>query len=229
MDMYSQKSKSIPQKTVIVILEIVLLWLSYWIMFGNGGYIMAHKLGIINQAAFTTRRAIIFAFSIMVFFRIGLMMFVFLKRRIPWMESIDIPFAFALYYIGFPLFALSTHQKIDAIDYIGIGIFITGSCINTFSELLRYKWKQNPEHKGKLYTEGLFKYSMHVNYFGDVLWVSAYAILTRNWYSVIIPIFLLCFFIFYNIPKLDAHLKTRYADEYPEYARRTKKLIPFIY
>ena len=37
MDLYAQKSKSIPQKTIIILLELLLIWLSYWIMFQRGG------------------------------------------------------------------------------------------------------------------------------------------------------------------------------------------------
>ena len=41
------------------------------------------------------------------------MMIFMLKRKIPWEESVSIPFAFALYFIGFPLFVLPCSQQID--------------------------------------------------------------------------------------------------------------------
>lgn len=77
--------------------------------------------------------------------------------------------------------------------------------------------------------QGFFKYSMHINYFGDILWVIAYAVITRNWYSVSIPIFLFSFFVFYNIPKLDKYLQEKYGNSFEVYAIRTRKFIPFIY
>mgnify|MGYP001597168018 CR=1 FL=1 len=65
-------------------------------------------------------------------------------------------------------------------------------------------------------------------YFGDLLWVSGYAVLTRNWYAALIPAFLFCFFAFYNIPKLEAYLRHKYPG-FSDYAKRTKRLIPFIF
>ena len=70
---------------------------------------------------------------------------------------------------------------------------------------------------------------MHINYFGDLLWVTALALITRNVWSTVIPVFLFCFFAFYNIPKLDAHLGQKYLKQFTDYQKRTKRLIPFIY
>jgi protein-S-isoprenylcysteine O-methyltransferase Ste14 len=229
MDLYSQKSKSIPQKIIIHLLEIFFLWLSYWILFLRGGDFIQNKLGIYNAANAITRREIIFVFNIIIFLRLAFMMFHLLKRKIPWEESISVPFAFALYYVGYSLLVLPSGQPIDWIDYAAILLFAIGCTLNTGGEMLRNRWKKYPENKGKIYTKGFFRYSMHINYFGDLLWVTAYAVVTRNWYSAFIPVFLFCFFTFYNIPMLDKHLKEKYGKGFEEYAKRTKKLVPFIY
>jgi protein-S-isoprenylcysteine O-methyltransferase Ste14 len=229
MELYGKQSRSIPQKIIIHSLEILLLWLSFWILFGNGGNWVENKFQIINSFDQVNRRIIIFVFNIVTFGRLAFMMIVLLKRRIPWEESISIPFAFALYYIGFSLFVLPTSKPIGILDYGAISLFIIGSILNTGGEILRNKWKKNPANKGRIYTGGFFKYSRHINYFGDLLWVTAYAIITQNWYSAIIPIFLFCFFAFYNAPKLDQYLKEKYGKGYEDYAHKTKMLIPFIY
>ncbi len=157
------------------------------------------------------------------------MMIYLLKRKIPWEESFSVPMAFALYFIDFPLFVFNREISIDWVDYLAIFIFITSSCLNTISELQRHFWKNHQENKGKLYTIGLFKYSMHINYFGDILWVSAYAIITRNYYSIAIPTLLFCLFVFWNIPALDKYLAGKYKKQFDKYKKITKKLIPFIY
>ena len=157
------------------------------------------------------------------------MMIHLLKRKIPWEESISVPMAFALYFIGFPLLVFNREIPINWVDYLAIFIFALGSFLNTASELSRHNWKKRPENKGKLYTIGLFKYSMHINYFGDILWVSAYALVTFNVYSIAIPVLLFCLFAFWNIPVLDKYLAGRYKEQFAKYAKETKKLIPFIY
>jgi steroid 5-alpha reductase family enzyme len=157
------------------------------------------------------------------------MMFFLLKRKIPWEESVSVPFAFALYYVGYALFVLPVEKPIDWIDFSAIILFFIGSILNTGGEILRARWKKDPASKGRLYTKGFFRYSMHINYFGDFLWVCAYAIITRNWYSISIPIFLFCFFVFYNIPKLDKYLNQKYGKSFEDYSKHTKRFIPFIY
>lgn len=229
MDLYGQKSKSIPQKIVIHLIEILLLWLSYWVLFQNGGEWIEKYLNIHNSTENPGRRVIIFVFNIIIFLRLTYMMLFLLKRKIPWEESISVPFAFALYFIGFSLFVLPTSTPVDGLDYFAIALFIIGCVLNSGGEILRNKWKKNPENKGKIYTEGFFKYSRHINYFGDILWVVAYALITKNVWAVTIPIFLFCFFAFYNAPKLDKYLEGKYGRDYDEYAKNTKMLIPFIY
>lgn len=229
MELYGQHSKSLPQKIVIHLLEILLLWLSFWILFQNGGTWVESKFAMDNAADQLDRRILIFIFNVVTFARLGYMMVVLLKRKIPWEESISVPFAFALYYIGFSLFVLPTAKPLDIVDFLAIALFIVGSVLNSGGEILRDKWKRNPENQGKIYTAGFFRYARHINYFGDILWVIAYAVVTRNWYAAIIPAFLFCFFAFYNAPKLDSYLKRKYGTDYDSYASRTKMLVPFIF
>lgn len=229
MELYGKNSKSIPQKIIINILELLILWLSYWILFQDGGFYLNKYFHIQNSIGYLDRRIIIFSFNIIIFIRLAFMMIVFLKRKIPWQESVSVPFAFALYYIGFSILVLPTNKTIDWIDILAIFLFLFGCYLNSWSEYQRNKWKFNTENKGRIYTEGLFKYSRHINYFGDILWVTAYSVITRNWYSITLPIFIFCFFAFYNAPKLDNYLKSKYGNEYDEYAKKTKMLIPFLY
>ena len=67
-----------------------------------------------------------------------------------------------------------------------------------------------------------------MNYFGDLIWVSAWALFTGNPWSAIIPVFLFCFFAFYNAPILDKHLAEKYGAPFEAYRKRTKGLIPFV-
>lgn len=229
MELYGTYSRSIPQKIVIHLIGILILWLAYWILFKGGANVAADKLHIRNAAYGEDRRKLIFVFNSITFIRLAYMMFFLLKRKIPWEESISVPFAFAIYFIGYALFVLPTSMPIDGIDIFAIALFISGAVLNSGGEILRDKWKKDLANRGKLYTGGFFKYARHINYFGDILWVTAYAIATRNWYATAIPVFIFCFFAFYNAPKLDAYLNGKYGKDYSAYAQRTKMLIPFIY
>ncbi len=229
MDLYRQKDKSIPQKIMIHFIEVILLWLSYWILFQSGGDWIENHLVIENSNGNVDRRIIIFIFHIIIFIRLSYMMIFILKRKMPWEESLSITLAFALYFIGFSLFVLPFSQSLDVLDLFAIAIFILGCVLNSVGEILRNQWKMKPENKGRLYTKGFFKYSRHINYFGDILWVIGYSLITKNIWSITIPVFLFCFFAFYNAPKLDRYLKEKYGNDYNEYAKTTKMLVPFIY
>jgi len=229
MDLYGQYGKSIPQKIAIHVFEILLIWLSYWILFRQGGAWCERYLHLHNAPGATGRRVILFAFNIIIFLRLAYAMIFLLKRKIAWEESVSVPLAFAIYFIGFPLFALPAAASLDGLDWFAVALFVVGCVLNTGGEILRDRWKRNPENRGKIYTGGFFQYSRHINYFGDILWVTAYALVTKNWYAAAIPILLFGFFAFYNAPKLDEYLQEKYGDGYDEYARKTKMLIPLIY
>ena len=92
MDLYGQKSKSIPQKLVIHLIEIILLWISYWILFQNGGAWVENNIGINNAEGNVDRRSIIFIFNLIIFFRLAYMKIFILKRKMPWEESVSVPF-----------------------------------------------------------------------------------------------------------------------------------------
>jgi steroid 5-alpha reductase family enzyme len=224
MDMYEQKSPSWPQKVVICAIELMLVITSYFVLFGP----LLSSIRVFDDAPSVTRNTTLFAFNLVVFLRFLATLFVFVQRRIPWQEAFSIPFAFALYLLGFPLLARSTSVDFGAVDALGILLFVTGSFINTYSEYQRRRFKRRDENKGKLFTKGLFAIAIHPNYFGDLLWVCGYACLTRNALAWLIPALLFCLFHFFNVPKLDRYLRGHYGESFIEYERRTKRLIPFV-
>lgn len=229
MNLYGEKSQSLPQKTTICVIELALLCVAYAILFGSFGATIYQFLSFTIPNGNRVRNEINFLFSLVTFLRFAFMMFFLMKRRIPAEEVFSVPFAFVLYYIVFSLLTIDSNEPIHYTDYIAIALFLLGSSVNTCAELQRHFWKQHLENKGKLYTRGLFGYAMHVNYFGDVVWVAGYAMLSQNIFSWTIPTFLFCLFAFYNIPKLDSYLKEKYNDQYTAYRKETKRLIPFIY
>lgn len=224
MDMYGRNDRSTPQKAVMTVLQIGLLAVAFWVLFGGGGYRVFGR----PEGDFL-RRVTLFASSVVIFVRMAVTMMTFLERRIPWEETFSVPFAFALYHVGFAALGYAETSFLGPLDYAAIGLFVLGSYVNTGSETARHRFKSLPGNSGRLYTGGLFRLAIHVNYFGDILWVIACAILTRNWWSGSIPAFLICFFAFYNVPKLDTHLREKYGEEFVKWEQKSKRLIPFVW
>lgn len=225
MQMYGVHSSALAPRLVLLVLETMVIVASYYCLFHNG----FEQMGLNVHPGALFRRELLFAFNLIVFGRMLLTALYFLKRQLPWEEVFSIPFAFALYYLGFAYLGYGERAAFGLPEVLGIALFLLGSATNTGAEYQRDVWKKRPENKGRLYTQGLFRYSMHINYFGDVLWVAGYALVTRNPYSVGIVLFLLGFFVFFNIPKLDNYLASRYGDDFVRYRAETKRLVPHVY
>lgn len=229
MTLYTRKSSSFIQKLAITIIELALIVLSAWIMFGEGQEVFINLFGWPTFETVPQRRWIILGFSIIVFLRFIFTMFYLMKRTIPWPEVISVPLAFSLYYVGFAILVLPSNAPIGFWDWFAIAIYFLGSWLNTASEKQRNNFKALPENKGKLYTKGLFSHSMHINFFGDMLWITAYAIITQNIWSALIVIFITMFFALFNVPMLDKYLANRYGEDFKAYSDHTKRLVPFIW
>jgi protein-S-isoprenylcysteine O-methyltransferase Ste14 len=70
---------------------------------------------------------------------------------------------------------------------------------------------------------------MHINYFGDVVLFTGFAILTHNFFILLIPLLIILNFVLFYIPAMDRYLNSKYGEEFREYAKNTKKLIPLVY
>jgi uncharacterized membrane protein len=70
---------------------------------------------------------------------------------------------------------------------------------------------------------------MHVNYFGDVLWVLGLALISGNAWALLVPASLFSMFAFVNVLMLDRHLAEHYGEACARWASHTKKIIPFVY
>ena len=201
-----------------------------WLYFGSGYQTV---LEIFSRADTTAgnqaRLFVMFSFSLVLFLRLLFTLFVLLKRRFDWGEFGGVVFAVFIYQIIFGLLGAGEEKTLDWLDGIGIVLFVLGSFLNTGSEIQRYFFKKNPANKGVLYTGGMFSLARHINYFGDSLWVTAWAVLTRNIWSIFIPILITAMFVFVFIPALTKHLKSHYGEDFDAWAKRTKAFVPFIY
>ncbi len=175
------------------------------------------------------RQIIMFACCFIYFVRFTIGLFVFIQRKISWFEGGLVTVLFFMMFYFFGVAAGSHPDSIGIIDIFGILIFLFGSCINTLADYQRFSWKKNTENKGRLYTSGLFKYSMHINYFGDAIAYFGLALITHSIACLCISMGMVVYFIVFEIPRLDAHLGKKYKHEFAEYYRTTKKFVPFIY
>ena len=95
-------------------------------------------------------------------------------------------------------------------------------------ETHRFWWKAKPENKGKLHTSGLAAYCIHPNYFGDLFTYTGWAIVSGTMCNLQIVLWQPAVFFYLVMPNSDAYLAQRYSKEWPSYAEKTARLIPFV-
>ena len=175
------------------------------------------------------RQIVMFICCFGYFIRFSIGLFVFMQRKISWFESGLVTVLFFLMFYTFVISAGSHPESIGPIDIAGIAMFLIGSYINTLADYQRFAFKRQIENKGRLYTSGLFKYSMHINYFGDAIAYFGLALITYNIVCLCISMGMVVYFIAFEIPRLDEHLNKKYGNEFSEYSQVTKKFVPFVY
>ncbi len=182
-----------------------------------------------NQQSELFQKYLLLACAMVFYFRLVICLLVFVKRKVSWFEGCVVGVLYGALVYFFSLWGSMTPVKINVVSYIGTGLFIAGSWINSQSDYQRYKWKKKTGNEGHLYTGGLFRYAIHINFLGDNVMFLGYALITQNGLSFIPVTAILLNFILFQIPGLDDYLLKRYGDEFKRYAQVTKKFIPFIY
>jgi steroid 5-alpha reductase family enzyme len=221
--------KSSTQKYTFVFIHLLALATSFWILFSFGQNFVLGIFGTAKVNSATLSKVILFSLQVLYFLRLLITNFILQKRKMPWNEVFSVGIFIYIFHNLFAILVIYYKADFEIIDFLWISIYLIGSYLNTASEWQRLVWKKDPVHKGKLYTERLFKYSMHINYFGDTVLFSGLAMLTGSYWALCIPLIMTIMFIFMHIPMLDKYLAERYKDAFTEYSNKTKKLIPFIF
>ena len=175
------------------------------------------------------RRILIASCLIIYVIRLQVTVWILQRRKWTWFETITITILMTFVLYAFASVGGSNKKVVGAVEVIGILLYLSGSYINTHSEYSRHVWKLKEENRGKLYTKGLFSVSMHINYFGDIVLFTGLSLLTHSLSMLVIPLIMAVNFVFIIIPSLDRYLEKKYKDEFRDYSKKTKKLIPLIY
>jgi protein-S-isoprenylcysteine O-methyltransferase Ste14 len=227
--MYEVRDASLAQRVALAGMAGVAVGIAWWLLVGGGLAIAGEWFGLMWMTGEPVRRVWLAAGFSIYYIRLLFTEFVFLKRRVSWSEAFTVGPWLLCIVVVMGIGGGTNPTSIGAPAEFGALLFITGSWTNSYAEYTRNVWKQRPENRGRLYTGGLFRYSRHPNYLGDLLSFSGLCLICGAWWTAIIPALMLAGFVFVNIPVLDSHLHDHYGEAFDKYARRTRKLIPFVY
>jgi steroid 5-alpha reductase family enzyme len=120
--------------------------------------------------------------------------------------------------------------------YIGMLVFIFGFVIEIIADWQKSTFRKNPENKDQFISHGLWYYSRHPNYFGEIiLWLgisimSFSSLSSWQYITLISPFFtyiLLVYISGVRILEISGMEKWGHLDNYQEYIRTTPSLFPF--
>ena len=118
---------------------------------------------------------------------------------------------------------------------VGALIWLIGFVIEVISDKQKTNFKNNPLNEGRFIQEGLWSWSRHPNYFGEiVLWIGiaviAYPVIEGWQYfallSPIFVIFLLTKVSGINLLERQGMKRWGHEEDYLNYLKRTSSLIP---
>jgi steroid 5-alpha reductase family enzyme len=122
--------------------------------------------------------------------------------------------------------------------YLGLVIWALGLIIETIADFQKYRFIKNPKHTGKWIDLGLWRYSRHPNYFGEILvWVGIYlyglaSFQGIEWlYGLASPLFIMILLLFVSgLPQLESYADKKWGTVkgYQQYKKETSILIPWF-
>lgn len=146
--------------------------------------------------------------------------------------------AISIWIILWPTIWILDYKKVmvtGPTTWIGVGMWLTGWLMEIFADIQKSAFRFNPANAGKFVNTGLWRYSRHPNYFGEMLcwwgiWVMALPYLKDwAWLSTAGPVYITYLLLYVTgIPPLEKRYNELYKDnpDYKEYKKNTSLLIP---
>jgi steroid 5-alpha reductase family enzyme len=138
---------------------------------------------------------------------------------------------FFLYLTVLPVLFINREpfSGFHVLDGLGVVVWLIGFYFESVGDYQLQQFKNNPSNKGKIIESGLWRYSRHPNYFGEVVqWWGIFLLavsLPNSWWTIIGPI-TITYLVRYvsGVPMLERKYKGNV--QFEAYARRTSVFFP---
>lgn len=126
-------------------------------------------------------------------------------------------------------------RPLGAIAWTGLAVWIAGFTIEAVADRQKRAFRADPENEGRFITTGLWAWSRHPNYFGEITLWTGIALIAwpalEGWQhmTLVSPVFVyLLLTRISGIPLLEARARKRWGDDpaYQAYRERTSRLLP---
>jgi steroid 5-alpha reductase family enzyme len=119
--------------------------------------------------------------------------------------------------------------------FVGLVLWLTGFGLEVLADAQKRRFRSDPANKDRFIQSGLWKWSRHPNYFGEILLWTGVAVIAApvlrgwQWATIISPLFVaLLLTRVSGIPLLEKRADKKWGgqDDYESYKRGTSVLIP---
>ena len=221
----------------------------YFDLTGSLSYITTVIVAMVLNPSLDIRDLIIFAMILVWAVRLGSFLFwrikkdgqdkrfIVMKTKFTWfLLTWTLGGLWVLVTMAAGLAALTSNTTVELgiLGYVGIALWLFGFAVEVIADNQKTQFKKDPSNKDRFITSGLWSWSQHPNYFGEItLWLGlalfTYPVLS-GWQLVtlISPIFVyLLLTRLSGIPTLDRLAKEKWGSDsdYIAYVEATSKLM----
>ncbi len=139
-----------------------------------------------------------------------------------WWLSLFLPFFTPEIPWGHPLY-----WSVGGTLLFVLGRVVRQRAIETLGRFFTYRLSLKREHV--LIKEGPYRYIRHPSYTGSILEGLGLLTVSRSVAGLVLFIISVSILFFLRIRREEEMLRERFGDEYIEYSKKTKRLIPFIF
>lgn len=136
------------------------------------------------------------------------------------------------------LFLDNPTSGLSWLSYLGLAVWALGLVIEAVADFQKYTFINNKENKDKWIETGLWRYSRHPNYFGEIcVWLGVY-LFTLNGLvglevtlGLVSPVYIALLLIFGSgVPILEEMADKKWGDnpQYQKYKKETSVLVPWF-
>ena len=128
--------------------------------------------------------------------------------------------------------------QMSTLTYFGLALFLLGLLIEAVADYQKYVFINQPSNQGQWIATGLWKYSRHPNYLGEIIvWIGVYLYCFTNLTPIIqiigliSPLYIASLIIFVSgIPLLEKSADARWGNnpQYQSYKNNTGVLLPKV-
>jgi steroid 5-alpha reductase family enzyme len=123
----------------------------------------------------------------------------------------------------------------NSLFFIGLLVFVIGFVFEIIADMQKSNFRKDPKHKDQFIQEGLWAYSRHPNYFGEITLWTGIAIMSLSslsggqYITLISPLFTYLLLVYVSgvrLLEISGMEKWGHLESYQNYVRKTPSLFP---